>query len=504
VSSRFTRQPQYPAQIDWNHQLARGLVYAVNFAGGLTPVNLARGRVGASTITGTVTAGTGAFGRAIVGANGVLSVTDPTDGILVASGGVTHVAVANITALDNPWGGIFAVSDGATNGAFALQRNSSSDALNCYRDNSLAASFAIGSASAIVAAGPKVIVVTSAGRVPGADHNLFINRTKYSQPSTGSTGTIAGAGCSMRFFGERAATTSFGADGQYFAHYVFSRVLTDEEALELVENPWQIFRTPSDREYSFASGGAATREVTASGGLDLGGAAAQARVTSRAATGGLDLGGAAAQARVIARAPAGGIDLGGIAEALRTRAYLPAGGVDLGGTAPQTREAARTASGGIDLGGLAVATRQRLHVASGGLDFGGSAPVQTGSGLTVVASGGLDLGGSAPVTLLRAYVAAGGLDFGGAATLARTRVVVGLGGLELGGAAILGEVPPAGEPRPPIVTSLTHTAELTLQAAGSLHLVQPTQGPPEVAFDVTVELTRPAITVRQQVVTRQT
>lgn len=67
----------------------------------------------------------------------------------------------------------------------------------------------------------------------------------------------------------------------------------------------------------------------------------------------------------------------------------------------------------------------------------------------------------------------------------------------------IGVPAPPGIPQPPLVTSLTHVAEQTLQTIGSVRLVQATQGPPEVPFDVTVELTRPAITVRQVTVTRQ-
>jgi hypothetical protein len=237
LNLKVTRLGQAGAtQVDWGNALTQGLICAVNMA---TPgLNMANLKVGTSTTVGTINNAIGSVGKCIQSASGVLSVTN--ESLFIPEGPVTHFLLADITALDNPYGGFFAVSDAATNGCFSIQREgSSSTNVSLYRDNGLGKEFS-GGLTAIVGTGLRRITCSSASRTGTA--TLYVEKTKTTGTTVLSSGTVASAGVSARYFGERAASTSFNADGNIFLHLAWNRVLEDSEVYAIHNNPWQIFR----------------------------------------------------------------------------------------------------------------------------------------------------------------------------------------------------------------------------------------------------------------------
>lgn len=198
-----------------------------------------------------------------------------------------------------------------------------------------------------------------------------------------------------------------------------------------------------------------TRSITAakSGGIVLGGSAAEARSIARTASGGIVLGGSAAQARSIAKSPsggivlggsasksldkplAGGIVLGGSASYSRTVAATASGGIVLGGSAAEARTIARTASGGIVLGGSASKTRSITATCSGGIVLGGSATYTSTTGFVTAPSGGIVLGGTSTLARAIARTCSGGIVLGGSVAVTRTVPYAVTGGIVLGGSA---------------------------------------------------------------------
>lgn len=138
-----------------------------------------------------------------------------------------------------------------------------------------------------------------------------------------------------------------------------------------------------------------SRVVIPSGGIILGGSAAEVRVRVYSATGGLVFSGSAPVSYLRQEgARSGGLILGGSAPDLRNFVYSASGGLILGGT------------------GSPIAVRVEPNP-TGGLVFGGSAGYSTHvSSITWTSTGGMVFGGSAPVTFIHA---------GGGGTLQRIR-----------------------------------------------------------------------------------
>ena len=90
-------------------------------------------------------------------------------------------------------------------------------------------------------------------------------------------------------------------------------------------------------------------------------------------SGGIRLGGAAAQAVHAIQSALGGISLGGAAAEVARAIQTTLGGIRLGGTDVQSASARQVAAGGLKLGGSAVQGRVYRQVAAGGLKLGGSA-----------------------------------------------------------------------------------------------------------------------------------
>lgn len=236
----WAEQPPEPAGIDWSHPLAAAapLVFAINFAEGINPANRARDVRGGASTSGTLTYGVGQLGAGPIGSNGRLDITDPTDGLRILSGPVTHAGIVHLTAIDSSFGGVFSVADASGNSAFALQRDSTSANLRMYRGNSQG-QIASGSPITTLLAGPAVFVACSRGATASVDGGyLYINGVEFSvAPPGGSAGTQAGAGVRFRAFVERAGNTSFGSDGQYFEHYAWAGELPADLARWASQNP---------------------------------------------------------------------------------------------------------------------------------------------------------------------------------------------------------------------------------------------------------------------------
>lgn len=180
---------------------------------------------------------------------------------------------------------------------------------------------------------------------------------------------------------------------------------------------------------------AKTRAIarSASGGVVLGGSASYAKVRAFSVSGGIVLGGSASRTKTVTPATAGGIVLGGSAAETRSLVVSCSGGVVLGGTATQTRSLARTVSGGLVLGGTSTQTRSLAEAVSGGIVLGGSATASTSGAITKSPSGGIVLGGTSTQARTIAPAPTGGLALGGSAAKTRSIASAVSGGVVLGG-----------------------------------------------------------------------
>jgi hypothetical protein len=172
--------------------------------------------------------------------------------------------------------------------------------------------------------------------------------------------------------------------------------LPDAVATLLLDNPWQLFKSPQ-------------RVLKVAGGT---------QTFTYAAVGGFVLGGTAPVIRSAVKIPAGGITMSGTAAQSRSSVKTTSGGIAFSGTAPQVRSKAVTASGGITLGGTASVLRGLAKTASGGILFAGAASVSFHSAvqtLIVTPVGGMVFAGTAAIVRTTSRVAAGGITLAGSA-----------------------------------------------------------------------------------------
>lgn len=275
-------QPQEGTGVDWGNPLTQGLIYAVNFAEGLNPTNAARNNRGVATISGTVSRSPGSLGNAAVGSNGLISLTDPLDILRINTGPVTHIAICQISAVDSNYGGVFAVSDASGNTTFSVQRDASGPNLLLTRGNSqITASSPITVSDIIASSG---WALASADSANGSAIEINTLNKAGSTTLSGSPGTQAGAGVRCVFFGERAASTSFGSDGKYYAHFAWNRFLSLAERLEVLANPWQLFAPRSIWVPVSTAGGSVTGTSATTNANDTSTASGTTTVVGTSAT----------------------------------------------------------------------------------------------------------------------------------------------------------------------------------------------------------------------------
>ena len=236
-------QPQELPEIEWSDPLAQGLIYHVNFAVGSRDLV---GPPGVITDTGTIGQGTGSgrYGsaRGIRGSASGRTLTNPSNRLLITSGGVTHAGLIRLDSLDSPYGTVFAVSGNSNFTAFSLQRNNATTGLYLYRSSGAGTPIPAGSATAIADGKTHLYVAVSEDIASGAVGAVFIDGVKYAATNTASTGSRPTSGANARFLIEGTGSASFGADGDYFQHWSWDRALSDAEALAFTENPQRLYR----------------------------------------------------------------------------------------------------------------------------------------------------------------------------------------------------------------------------------------------------------------------
>jgi hypothetical protein len=231
-------QPQEAVEVNWDSPFTRDLVFAVNFAAGFAPRNIARGAQGVSTLTGTLTRTVQQLGAGISGSNGGLSLTDPTNALRITSGPVTHAGIVNLTGIDGNFGAVFAVSDTSSNVVASLQRNGTSGNMLFFRGNQ--GGVPITGAIAALLAGPCVFVVGSESELGTTGGFCFVNGVQLTTGASSSAGTQASGNVSFRPFLDRSSSTAFGSDGAYFEHFAWQRYLSLDEARWLSQSPANI------------------------------------------------------------------------------------------------------------------------------------------------------------------------------------------------------------------------------------------------------------------------
>lgn len=165
---------------------------------------------------------------------------------------------------------------------------------------------------------------------------------------------------------------------------------------------WEFFPFVAAPVLMLPASGAATYTYAASGGLQLGGAAALSKSVSVSGAGGLQLGGAALLAKTTSPVASGGLNLGGAVAVSFVKVALGEGGLQLAGEAPVAKSITYAGAGGVQYAGAAVAQLQPAgevfeYTASGGLSFSGEAlcGCYAGAGTPIVC------GGVSPVLVAR-------------------------------------------------------------------------------------------------------
>lgn len=256
----WTRQPQYSVELSRGSLYITGLTAAFNFAAGNR--NYALNTNGTVTDSGTLNVSPGGVGKGLLASNGLRSISDPS-GLHSVAGPATHMGVVQLSSLDNPWGGVFAISDSSSVSNFTLQRNNATGELVVFINSSpgVYQAFASTSVAALVDGRPHVWAVTKASATDPAGLRLYIDGREIAK--SGASGTASApslANTNFRFLSARDASTAYSADGYYFAHFAWNRVLLPVEVEALSRNPWQLFQPLPRRVF-------AVNTATGGGGL---------------------------------------------------------------------------------------------------------------------------------------------------------------------------------------------------------------------------------------------
>lgn len=498
---RLYRQPQGAVEVDWSNPRTRGLQFA--FYGSL--VEAVSRRLPAVQTGTIIPTELGLAANATSAATGfrwdlptTISGTTPITVMASQLCYASNTTVKNLFRLDDSSGGFaagFRHGNGSTNLYYALVA-STTDSFGITRSSVKTPSLNVRRTTAYYHSG-----ATATRPV------FWVDGEQETTSDASGTGTRRSISRVVLLNGNLSSQVF---NGNVPWLYLFDREVPVEEQAEIFANPWQLLRAQPRRVYVRLPGGATTHQIA----IDTVAEALSEIAITRTAQVAADTVAEADSAAAITRTTQIAADT--VAEADTSVAITRT--VSLTADSAATAESALAITRGVylTLDTVAFAVSEVEITIEGA----GATTHQISIDTAAIAESAVAITRTAELAIDTVAEASSALTLGityalQADTVARAESVVALGvtwqllGVDSRALAessvnvTIGIPPPPGIPLPPLVTSLTHVAELTLQAIGSVRLVQATQGPPEVPFDVTVQLTRPAITVRQQVVTRQ-
>ena len=369
LKRKRTRQPQVAVGVDWDNQITRGLVNAVNFALGVPQQIAGAGLVGNGTTSAAVTAG----GTAVT-----------NNGEKVSSGTASNyfdlpVLTSAFTLLYV--GGRFS-TPAASNASVAVSTRQSSESAgleldlgNGYADPNLLYFY-----PTVSATGAKVFVngVPTVGTNPS---NLtVINGVVYNIAASFESHAV---GSGHTLLAKASGTGDFAWDTFCLLYAVWNRQLSDAEHASVSANPWQLFAPLSRRVWvPETAGGGSVASAAGVGAASGVGAATAASAASAAGAG-------AAAATGAARA-ASAASAAGIGAASATGAATAAAIASSAGTGAANAVGASIASGSAvgSAAGQAAATAAGAAIAAA---MASSAGVGTASAVSPTTAAALTL-----------------------------------------------------------------------------------------------------------------
>ena len=329
-----TRQPQWPASVNWSHPSTRSLIAAAYPVGaGLWLANKGTLHFAQSVSLNT---GVTTYGRTVYGPNENVTNFIP---LFIPLASDTFAAPVTMLAAIQPIGGgnaactICSFGSGSSNGRIALQYGAV-DLGNQYLR-------LVSSATAVLATdtfpafsgangvgSPEIVAATYAGTSAG--YSFWHNGSKSSSGTTASTSALFDG------FGALDSSTypSYQGYTRLAGIFCWSRILSDDELQSLTTNPWQLFATPRRLWIQL---GAATGAGQS--------AAATVAATASATGGASTAASATAAATVVASSSALAGAATGTASGTATGATVVANASIIAGSA--TGNAAGTANGAI-------------------------------------------------------------------------------------------------------------------------------------------------------------
>jgi hypothetical protein len=363
LNNALAAQPPFPALIDWNNPLTKGLVAVID-RGTVNPVN---GR--AYSVSSNFYTYTGAFdyspGRALssdgTGGSNTVRLVIPTNGISTQS-----FSIAGKIRTRSAAGVGVGIRAGTNN--ILLWRNSGWDMRVGGTDYTAAGTYNLNQ------------VYDYALTSGSSAVDLYVDGVSTIAGGAGGAGTLSDTD---------VFSDSSGGGAQYIDIWwlgVWNRKLTAQEVWQLKVNPWQIFKAPPKYMFVAPSTGAATHTTTGSltgqGSTVSGTATHKTRhTTSGALTGpGSSIAGVAKHPHV-----SSGVLTGQGASVVGTATHIPQAGT-------HTTSGALTGSGSTVSG---TSVHKVLHTTSGSLVGPGAAVVGTASNYTVHTTSGVLNAGNA-------------------------------------------------------------------------------------------------------------
>jgi hypothetical protein len=255
LQSRFTRQPQYPVEIDLGNPLSRGLTDVFNPLG-LTNRTSIRGYT-PSVSAGSIVSGGGQFGKNIVlpagTANCGLIIAGDGDDLFPSATDATIFVIRRSLDTTARSSTLFGYSNQSEATDRVLCHAPYSDG-NLYFDYGGTAATNRISVAFTKSTTPDYMVFVAGG---GKGREVWRNRVKIAG-DTGKTGSRSATVQNFRIGSVPHATNAITSDfDEVYLFGVANRAWSDAEIGEWFNNPWQIFRKrPQILYFDVASGGA--------------------------------------------------------------------------------------------------------------------------------------------------------------------------------------------------------------------------------------------------------
>ncbi len=252
-----TRQPQYPAGINWGNQLTNGLTGAY----GADRRNVVTGIPATS-----VTAATGAnrFGRSLVFAGGTeVAQYDATLQPTVPFTALT-VMVPNFSSASTTRQGIwhFQASAGSIQNRLRLIWLDATNGF--YIDTN--GGFAYRCTPTFSAGDPLILAYTRAG--VSASNQFYVNGLAQSTTLVLDSSATAGMPTAVPLWlGDDVEASGRRLNGAINLHLHFSRTLAASEVKSLSDNPWQIYRPPARKLWLMGAASGGTTVAPSKGAL---------------------------------------------------------------------------------------------------------------------------------------------------------------------------------------------------------------------------------------------